>query len=586
VDILNENEIENNHFSRYQNIFLSQIINGTANAFGKGGAEIEIQNYAQTVGTNEIDITFDLVPNSNYTAYFDARPNDRNFMLSVEVASVGIDNFTELLVGNGVMEIAPIIGGVNDELVSLDFFTHEMTLNDPPLATVEQSRIHDDLLVHGAFDFEIGGSYQSINLKVQVERLADNARFDLIQEPVNLGQFPNVNGVIVADFLKQLNTTLPSQGRNFVEVKQVSQGSGVYRINTKHTVIVDWRYWVSVNAAFVEFLNNRNQKWSNYDVTGYRINYRIEVIKDGVTFFNDAQIAAFDYDEPEAITTIELQQLNGTPIGVLPPNELVKVIATHTLTSGVWNQSRTWGYVQLQNFEGASWRIISTAHNHTANNAPFQPLPNETRAKLTFPSADVAVVESLLNTNQLTDIQSITARIAQSEGCISAFTRLVEELDNEFGTTYAEWEDGLDNIVSQITFRPTDMCCPPCEVFGTGLYVLASRDVAMGYWVNDFGNPEPCELKTYNEDADYKALIDRLNMEYFPSVSPTRIEGLNVRAYNKYLNDIEGLYIAIGNKFSDEIQREEIIYNILSYGLSFQCDEGETGTDYQIIISL
>jgi hypothetical protein len=485
----NDNDWKNNQFNFAQNTFACGIAKdflGGTNfiALGKFGAQWSVANITSTTATSgEIFITFDLIPNADFTAYFDARPSDRAYLIGVEVRNEDEDNLVSLLAQVGNMEKAPLVGGEADEFEGLRFYEHNSDGTGSGLSAISEGRIHDDILVKGLGLFSKSFVYESARLLVQVRRVADNARFNLQSVFINLSAFPSFNGLQFIDYFEQLNTTLPNPDRNFVRFKQVNDLGATYNVELEHTILIDWSFWVQNNQAFAEFLANRNQKYSNYQTTGYEIYYRLELVKNGVTFFREALLSAFDYDEPQAITTIALERLDGTPINVLPPNETIKVIATHTLPTGTWG-SNAWGYLQFQKFGTPNWAIISTEWNHTTNNAPFQPLPSETKATKTI-NGDEVVVEALINTSGLEEKYNITARVKGSNQDVAEDTIVLKieiiggiiEIDFIFNPINDKYEEVGDT--TYILFNET---LGVWEIYGD---IGVSTDVLAGSTAND-----------------------------------------------------------------------------------------------------
>ena len=92
----------------------------------------------------------------------------------------------------------------------------------------------------------------------------------------------------------------------------------------------------------------------------------------------------------------------------------MRIEATHVNNTGAWSPDLVWGWNSCRPLNGEPNKRLSTAWNWTSQDLPLKPLNGFTKSKLTFPSANTAVVECLIDTNTLTDDTSIIAKIEDS----------------------------------------------------------------------------------------------------------------------------------------------------------------------------
>lgn len=103
-------------------------------------------------------------------------------------------------------------------------------------------------------------------------------------------------------------------------------------------------------------------------------------------------------------------------VDVIVENELHKIKAYHGLNVGTWNQSFVWGMITIEPTESNPRWICSTVvpfDNNLSN--PLTPISG-LYATLTFPSANIALIECYFNPNKinLSNGVKFTSKIKQN----------------------------------------------------------------------------------------------------------------------------------------------------------------------------
>lgn len=378
------------------------------------------------------------VPNSDFTPFMEGRNiGDRKYRLSISVQGGAPDHNSsdrvQLLIDENQLVTNPVIGGVFDGEVDTEIYNHPKDPDtDSGTATADTFK-EDDSLFESDFVFDVNDTWESLSAKIEVVdtnggTLDDAvALFTLEQFNLNL-----LNQPVLPDGTQEIDISIASnasgrpinqEGRERVTVKRLtSLDSGDDRgYRLRYGFLSRWESYVENNAVTNQFfdsskpLNGKNNNWMRLIGGDIKLVVSYNVVRDGIAYFIRRLLQIADYDSSaEITTTVTFEDENGNVVSSLIDGQQIKVIADHTLSGSFeWSQTDTWGWLGLRPFEATPIKLISTAYDWTNNALPWRPLTGETRAKLSFPSANVARVEALFDTTYLQSFPkfTITSRI-------------------------------------------------------------------------------------------------------------------------------------------------------------------------------
>jgi len=419
---------KNNAESYLANTFQSILERDTTytkTAYGKGGAELVISDENTTTGSTTIDgntyqlltITFKLTPNTAFTDYFEAlNEADRVYRIMTTVQSSALVDDVTVQNHLGQYTQAPVLAGVADEVTDVQFYNHYQ--NGDEAQGIEYSQLtEDDTLVTATLLMNKADNYDSINVKIRVLD-SNNDAFDLFSRVVPMNNYPlNADNVRLVNLVENLDYLLPSTDRNTFELVIGTINSTTYEINLKHTFLNSWRYWLAQANALPEFLdpslpnNGLNNEWVRYIQGGGTLQYRIEIVKDGVTFYYNQNFDILDYDTSAEVTsTITFEDTAGNPLPSVVDSEDVIVVADHVGTSA-WDTLDTWGWIAYRPKESEKRKLISSAWTDNGLNLPLRPISGETKAQLTFPTATTARLKALVKGSEVDENYTFISRI-------------------------------------------------------------------------------------------------------------------------------------------------------------------------------
>lgn len=556
-------------------------------AYGRNGAEFKINNLTTTQVGNDLELEFDIIPNSTFTSYVESLEEDmRGFRLSVSVQSdTGVNNNVSLTALLNVLELAPIPDEPFNDYDELGLITHPLTINDTHVTNLE-SRTEDDMLFHSVFRLDKNVEWEEMRLRVFVRRVSDNLEFNLENRVIPFSQFPMVGGVIQLNHLEEIQQFLDAPERNKLSLKLTGNETGSdYEVELIWSLMNNWRYWIANNNAFLDFYdlnlpnNGRNNEWVRYlALNGYQIITQYTLVKDGVGYFANAMLDIKDYDDWQGVSVINLYDENNNPVNSLISGQTMRIEALHTLNTGSWQAGDVWGWLAFRPFESEVAKRISTTWNWTSQDLPFRPLTGETKAKLTLSGA-VAKVEALIDCSMIdTENSTLVARIESpvENICIHPIEHLINTIILlqyfQGGTFYSK----LLMIMNGEYNPPLQtVCCPSCDYWGISTYsnlmqVFEGSKCCITDWAgrseNFCGGDDTENFNNYVK-------------EIFSMVGyPDGESKYNLAIYGAYNNGINDMLI-LKNKlellltFAPLNDVQDIFNYILTNGILFTCDE-------------
>jgi len=424
-----QEDIQNQPESHGDLIYLANsLVDGsgiTQNIFGKASRNMNITTEILTLTPGNIKIVFILSPNTEFTQYVESLPSEqRQYRLTATVENTPGDannnNSVTLNLLQGLLEKAPIIGGIYPDVVFKRFLDHANDIQDDAFNGCTE----DDMLYQSVFELTKGIAYQKLEATIIVERNSDNAFFELINKPISFGNFVTTsNGVIQVNYSEPIQQFLDNPNRNILSVG-LTGGETVdkYEVRINWSLMANWRYWISQSNALIDFFDSAlpndglNAEWMRYlREAGYTIKVRLNLIDDVDTlYYWDARVALQDYEGAEFVTSdILLFDVSNNEQSSLLANQMMKVVARHTLpTDYFWNVPDCWAWIGTRPNEADPNKRFSTLYDWSAQDSPLKPENGFTTAQINQISAQVIEVvcyvdTSLINANETTFIARI-----------------------------------------------------------------------------------------------------------------------------------------------------------------------------------
>lgn len=476
-----QNKLDRNcDLIQLSNFFIDSTPTITSQVFGTNGAEMQTSAESLDVATaNQIIVQFTLDPNAAFTSLVDSFASaSRRYVITATVESAGgtenDNNAVSLTLKEGLLELSPVVGApypVREQ----SFFNHANQITGVPDSTY-RGCTEDDFLYKALFNFTENDTWTGIRLKIQVVRNSDSETFDLVSKFVNLTNYiVNIDGKIQINYNENITQYLESPDRNALNISLTGNDVATeYEVQILWSLMASWRYWISQSNAFVDFFDNTlpndglNAEWMRYlRLAGYSLRVRVELIDHANTaFYFGAGIELQDYDDtPDVTTTTEYYDSSGTLQSSWIANDIMTIKKIHTLTSGTWDTLDTWGWISVRPFENEANKRISTVWDWTSQNNPLTPPDSQTKATLTFPTPDVAVVECRVNTSMISVSEATSIGRIESPAdpeCISPvdylFNMVVSSSDTEIDYIEALELFLLNGVIAK------NMCCPTCDM--------------------------------------------------------------------------------------------------------------------------
>ena len=398
--------------------------------FGNNLATIPSLAHSIVLGVNEITISFRLNPTAGFETLVDGmNANERLYRVALNVESHGgtanENNAVSLIVIEGLMEKAPLIGGAFTGLRTQIFYNHKNDIAGAGSVTYE-GNTEDDVLYYANMDFDKADVWTSATVDVRVTRTSDGQFFKLFEQPVSFTPYVTTpDGVQQIQFLQNVEQFLDAPNRNKFEISVNGNDTPTtYEVDIIFPFFMNWRDWIPELNAFVDFYDNTlpnnglSKEYIRYlEIAGYTLSVEVTLIDDASTAFNfGSDITLVDYDDTVDVTTTVLyydENDDLTPEFI--DGQTNRIEATHVKNSGNWNQTDAWAWISSRPLEDEPNKRISSFWPWTSQDLPLKPLTGETGAKITYPSANVAVVECLIDATMLTDSTSIIVKIDEAK---------------------------------------------------------------------------------------------------------------------------------------------------------------------------
>lgn len=430
-------DIKNKPQSHADLIYLSNATCGDSgeinnNTFGLNGRQIKIKESDTTLsGATQIEITFKTSPSSEFVQYLETVPSEqRRYRLTATVQTSGGDannnNAVTLTIKEGLLEKAPIVGGIYPDVVDINFLDH----NNDVQANNYQGCTEDDFLFKSKFNLTKGIAYKKLEATIIVQRDSDDAYFELVNKPISFSNYVTAtNGAIQLNYNEPIQQFLDNSNRNILSLGLTgTETSEKYEAVINWSLMANWRYWIAQSNALVDFFDltlpndGLNAEWMRYlRELGYTLKVRINLIDDLDTlYYWNARINLQDYEAHEFCDTdILLFDVSNTEQSVLLSNQMMKVVARHTLpTDYFWNLPDLWAWIGTRPNEADPNKRLSTVWDWSSQDAPLKPENGFTTAQINQISAQVIEVvcfvdTSLINVNETTFIARVNQNNAK-----------------------------------------------------------------------------------------------------------------------------------------------------------------------------
>lgn len=383
-------------------------------------------NSVNTIGTQTtINITF--TPQPLFTQFMDGRDDgDRLFYLWIKADNINLLAYSDQLF------CEPAVGGPLNMVQSHAFLDHSQNVET---ATGDNNNYEfdteDDLGYIGTFLLDKGQEIERFEVEILAENGTTGADFNLLLATFNFSgvQISN-DGRYLLDEAQTIVSTLPNTSVKRVSKLTLEPGLDTptqYGVKIYFPFLSRWEYWLQQLNASVDFWPNQNKNWFQYseNALDWSTRLKLTLVKDGLAFTHFRDFSIKDYNDNKDINSeIELERISTAQIvNIIPEGELFRVIATHE-QAGSWDQLNTWGMITVEPYESARRWICSTtvAFDNDALN-PLKPLTGSF-ATLTFPTAQIAQVECLFDSNliNLSNGVKFTAKIKELQLTIEKTT--------------------------------------------------------------------------------------------------------------------------------------------------------------------
>jgi hypothetical protein len=197
--------------------------------------------------------------------------------------------------------------------------------------------------------------------------------------------------------------------------------------------LINWKYWQSLTGVNTDFAPDFNNDWFPYANTGaWEVRATITLLDNGLNFEHSNTLAINDYDANDNVdTVITLKKLSDlSTVNYVPKNEMLRIEATHTLNSGVWDLQKIWGQITVEPFENSPrWMLSSFIDFDNNINNPLRPISG---LLLDFDLISTNIIKFSCNfdTSKLSTVKNvkITAKIKQGDDDIVIVSK--ETTDN------------------------------------------------------------------------------------------------------------------------------------------------------------
>jgi hypothetical protein len=383
---------------------LSGLLPSTVMTIGgtETGATLPNGGYMDITLVNAVQVgtvwTFDLLftPSTGFDNFMLSKAGvDRLFYVWVKIGNLNLLAFDNLLSEN-----VPV-GGPITMLVE-DFTDHSQNVTTGTGTEITyEANVEDDLGFYGAFRIPENENCESFTAILQAFNPVTNESFDLQTAFFSFASIPMVGGKYVLNESVPLFTSFDSNSAKIsalFKLNSTYDTTGEYGVDIFFPFLYRWEYWLAQLNADADFYpNNQTKNYVPYgNTTPWTLRVRLELIKEGLMFFNDNTVVIKDYDSDSTIDqTIDLfVESTNQNVNVIVEGELMRIECTHTLNDGTfWVPFAQWGMITAEPYENAPRWWCSTAVPFDGNGLnPLTPLtgslcdvsyPNFNQVKLT-----------------------------------------------------------------------------------------------------------------------------------------------------------------------------------------------------------
>jgi hypothetical protein len=414
------------------------------NEFG-AGYSIEVTNVS--VSGTQTTISFTFTPNADFGLFMsNVDDGDRLFYVWLKCG-----NINHLVFADQLKTDPPIAGPLNMES-DFGFLDHSQNVDEIfGNQTGFEANTEDDIAYFGTFLLEKNESVERLVVSVEAFNNVNSDSFTLSQTVFDFGPVPISNdGRYLLNQQSQVVSTLPINSEKLFSKLKLRPDLDVgneYGVQIYFPFLLRWEYWLEQLNANIDFWPNQNKNWQQYNVpVEWQLQLKLSLVKNGLAFNHTNVFVNKNYDsEKNIIQNIELFiDSTNQNVGIVTENELMRVVATHELTSGVWNPFRTWGMITVEPKESTPRSICSSIlpfDNNQQN--PLVPL-NGVQMVITYPQPNVARMECFFDPEKinLSNGVKFTSKIKQKCDDLSKITKITS--DGLIKST----SDNIDKIIS------------------------------------------------------------------------------------------------------------------------------------------
>jgi hypothetical protein len=374
-------------------VFTLPLLTSPTNEFN---ASYEIQiNSVVNVGS-QTTINFTFTPNIFFNAFMaGVDDGDRLFYLWIKCGNINH------LVFQDQLTCEPPVGGILPMESDYGFLDHSQNVDEIiGDKTGFEANTEDDIAYFGTFLLEKFEEVDSFNVKIEAYNTTTFDDFTLIESNFGFGGVQiSGDGRYLLNESQNVVTTLPSnslkQNAKLYLYPSLDAGAN-YGVAIYYPFLLNWKYWLQQNNANVAFYPTQDKNWEQYDnLLDWQLRIEISAIKGGLAFTHSNVFIDKDYDsDANVIQNIELYiDSTNQNVGIVTIGQLMRIVATHELVVGAWDQLGVWGMVTVEPCEAEKRYICSSVlpfDNDLSN--PLKPLDN-VQMIITYPAPNVARME-------------------------------------------------------------------------------------------------------------------------------------------------------------------------------------------------
>ena len=491
------------------------------------GSFYEIEITALTYIANIHTVTF-IFRNGNtaFSNFIDSRGDfDRIMYIYFKVGNINhlMYQFDLLKAVNPTINLTTL--ETTPALFKLDKNTDNYTASSGLICSIE-----DNVYLEQQFLLPKDATYLNSKFEIIVAEVGNlDNNFVLEGTFFDLSNFtPLVDGAL--PFSVQLNNPqgLNVQGLQFQNALFSRKGASPdtlthFGITTRYPFLINWKYWLEQNNAFVVFDEERNKNWINYNDGTYQIYVKTTIETSSSFLANHYEIdTIYDYDQSH---TDPNEEWNGTTaieyivdstnevVNALINGELMKVkVTVGNIYAGT--SLSIWGQMTIEPTESTPRYSISTNHLADTNvNNPFLPLVGSTRLKHIVGSPTFHTFEALIDTEKLTGTNhKITFKFFND-------VTPIEQNRKDFNVILTDKSNltSSDSEEFDIYGNKIDLCCLLQKVFAETTFTATERNDVTAMWYLLTGG-DSVAFELWKNDV----LIETFTQSTFPNTSNAR----------------------------------------------------------------